>query len=141
VVVGTANATATSSGFSDNPIVATDNGLVRGTRVDDVRQFRGIPYAASPAAENRWKPPQPAASWRGVRDATTFGQHCAQSPSPFGPGGGGEDCLFLNVYLPKPAVPGLGIAPVMVWIHGGALSVGASDDYNPPRWWPTASSS
>jgi para-nitrobenzyl esterase len=96
-----------------------------------MRAFRGIPYAAPPVADLRWRPPQPAAAWHGVRDATQFGAHCAQGASPFGLASQSEDCLFLNVFQPRLAVPGVPVAPVMVWIHGGALVVGESDDYDP----------
>jgi para-nitrobenzyl esterase len=129
-VIGTANA-ITTSGFSDNPIIRTDQGLVRGMRVGDVRQFRGIPYAGPASGEHRWQPPQPAPTWSGVRDATQFGDHCAQNPSAFGIASTSEDCLFLNVFTPRFAIPEVGISPVMVWIHGGALVTGASDSYDP----------
>jgi para-nitrobenzyl esterase len=67
-----------------------------------------------------------------VRDATTFGAHCPQQPSPFGIASTSEDCLFLNVVAPASSGEELpGRAPVMVWIHGGALVVGESDDYDP----------
>jgi len=58
-----------------SPVARTDKGLIRGTRVGDVREFLGVPYAAPPVGSLRWRPPQPAASWRGVRDATHFGAH------------------------------------------------------------------
>jgi len=66
-----------------------------------------------------------------ARDATEFGSHCPQAGSAFGGASLNEDCLFLNVYLPRFAIPGLPIAPVMVWIHGGALSAGSSEVYDP----------
>ncbi len=116
----------------DHSVIAhTDTGLVLGTRADGVRSFLGIPYAAPPVGNLRWRPPQPAAPWHGVRRATAFGPHCAQAASPFGVESTSEDCLYLNVYTPSSIPPGLPAAPVMVWIHGGALVVGESDDYNP----------
>jgi para-nitrobenzyl esterase len=114
-----------------SPVARTDKGLIRGTRVGDVREFLGVPYAAPPVANLRWRPPQPAARWRGVRDATHFGAHCAQNAGAFGVASASEDCLFLNVFEPRRLFSGVPAAPVMVWIHGGALVVGESDDYNP----------
>ncbi len=116
---------------SHAPVAATDKGLVKGTVVNGVREFLGVPYAAAPVGNLRWRPPQAAPAWRGVRDATRFGAHCAQAAGAFGLASSSEDCLFLNVYMPRLAVPGLPAAPVMVWIHGGALVVGESDDYDP----------
>jgi para-nitrobenzyl esterase len=92
-----------------------------------VDEFLGIPYAAPPVGALRWQPPQPAASWPGVRDATAFAPHCPQVASPFGQASTSENCLFLNVFTPA----GGGNHPVMVWIHGGALVTGESDDYSP----------
>jgi para-nitrobenzyl esterase len=114
-----------------SPVAATDKGLIRGTTVDDIREFKGVPYAAAPVGDLRWRAPQPAAAWAGVRDATQFGAHCAQVAGAFGKGSTSEDCLFLNVFVPRLAVPRVPAAPVMVWIHGGALVVGESDDYDP----------
>ena len=131
VIAPLAASTGTASASQAGLTIATDTGPVRGVRVDDVRQFRGIPYAAPPTGDNRWRPPQPAERWQGLRDATEFGAHCPQAGSPFGGASLNEDCLFLNVYVPKFALPGVPIAPVMVWIHGGALSAGSSEVYDP----------
>jgi len=122
---------ATAVAHNTAVIAHTDKGVVRGTRVDGVRSFLGVPYAAPPVGEMRWRPPQPASAWHGVRDATALGPHCAQPATPFGVASTSEDCLYLNVYTPSFVVPELGLAPVMVWIHGGALVVGESDDYDP----------
>jgi para-nitrobenzyl esterase len=113
-----------------HPIARTDKGLVRGTATATERSFTGIPYAAAPTGSLRWRAPQPHAAWRGVRDATQFGAHCAQPATPFGVASTAEDCLFLNVYAPARAARN---APVMVWIHGGALVVGESDVYDPTQ--------
>jgi para-nitrobenzyl esterase len=105
--------------------VELDTGIVRGS--DDgngVRSWLGIPYAAPPIGELRWKPPQPALSWDGTRDATRLGQKCPQN-TVITPGGGAEDCLSLNVWTPSPAPDH---APVMVWIHGGAFVFGSGGD-------------
>jgi para-nitrobenzyl esterase len=108
----------------------TTEGLIRGTASAAMRAFRGIPYAAAPVGALRWKPPQRAARHAGVLDATAFASHCPQIAGFFGQASTTEDCLFLNVYTPR---GGLGLKPVMVWIHGGALVTGESDDYNATR--------
>src|SRR5262245_61791961 len=85
--------------------VKTATGTVKGAASADgrVRVFKGIPYAAPPVGDLRWKEPQPAAAWEGVRDATEFGRQCMQGPI-FGditfPQGPSEDCLTLNVWTP-----------------------------------------
>jgi para-nitrobenzyl esterase len=127
-----ANAGGPVAGRVAGPVVSTANGAVRGLANGAVDEFLGIPYAAPPVGALRWRPPQPAASWPGVRDATQFAPHCPQLPSPFGQASTSEDCLFLNVFTPSHAKPG-SHRPVMVWIHGGALVTGESDDYNPAR--------
>jgi para-nitrobenzyl esterase len=111
-----------------NPaVVVTDRGVVRGVVSGGMRSFKGIPYAAPPVGPLRWKAPRPAAAWKGIRAATNFGSSCPQPVSPFGRQSSSEDCLYLNVFTPRPA--GKGHA-VMVWIHGGALIYGESNDYN-----------
>ena len=105
--------------------VQTDHGVVRGA--DDgngVRSFLGIPYAAPPVGKLRWRPPAAAHDWDGTRDGTKYGQKCIQD-TVITPGGGTEDCLFLNVWTPSPQPVD---APVMVWIHGGAFIFGAGSD-------------
>jgi para-nitrobenzyl esterase len=113
-----------------NPVAITANGAVRGLATGSVDKFLGIPYAAAPVGALRWQPPQPAARWSGVRDATKFGPHCPQLASPFGQASTSEDCLYLNVFTPERRPPASRF-PVMVWIHGGALVTGESDDYDP----------
>ncbi len=119
-------------GADGPPVVATADGLVRGLATSATDEFLGIPYAAPPVGPLRWRPPQPAARWPGVRDATQFAPHCPQPPSFFGVASMSEDCLYLNVFTPP---GGRRLAarrlPVMVWIHGGALITGESDAYNP----------
>ncbi|HEY6108089.1 MAG TPA: carboxylesterase family protein [Gemmatimonadales bacterium] len=94
-----------------------------------VRAFLGIPYAAPPVGNKRWAAPEPAASWRGVRSAATFGNRCIQThPFPdmlFQSAAESEDCLTLSVWTPAKAGDHL---PVMVWIHGGGFFSGASDE-------------
>ena len=118
------------SGSASGPVVRTANGAVRGLANGAVDEFLGIPYAAPPVGALRWQPPQPAASWSGARDATRFAPHCPQSPSPFGEASTSENCLYLNVFTPSHRHRGARY-PVMVWIHGGALVTGESNDYNP----------
>src|SRR6516162_2691117 len=115
---------------ASGPVTGTANGPVRGLANGAVNEFLGIPYAAPPVGALRWQPPQPAASRSGVRDATQFAPHCPQSASPFGQASTSEDCLFLNVFTPSHQHAGSHF-PVMVWIHGGALVTGESNDYHP----------
>ena len=112
------------------PVVTAAAGAVRGQADGDILSFKGIPYAAPPVGEMRWRPPAPAATWNGVRDATGFGPACVQ-PTPVVQsiyssdlGRTSEDCLTLNVWTPGTTAK----APVMVWIHGGALVAGSSKE-------------
>jgi hypothetical protein len=115
------------------PIGTVDGGAVRGAVVPGraaVYVFRGLPYAASPAGDLRWRPPRPPAPWPGVRDATRFGPSCPQLPNPALTGPASEDCLYLNVYTPTLDGSGEGGLPVLVWIHGGRFTLGAGRDYD-----------
>ncbi len=113
------------------PTVRISSGVVRGVTEGDVSSFKGIPFAAPPVGEMRWRPPQPLAPWQGVRDATKFGADCAQagftpartavSMSP----ASSEDCLFVNVWRPSAAAPNAKL-PVMMWIYGGGFVGGSS---------------
>lgn len=104
------------------------NGLLVGRETNGVRVWQGIPYAAPPVGERRWKPPQPAPIWVGERDASQPGSPCLQPRNALQGGGlrGSEDCLYLNVFAPANASR----APVMVWIHGGSFRSGAGSDYD-----------
>jgi para-nitrobenzyl esterase len=121
-----------AAGSAGGPVAGTADGPVRGLANGAVNEFLGIPYAAPPVGALRWQPPQPAASWSGVRDATQFAPHCPQLGGPFGQASTSENCLFLNVFTPSHQQAGSHF-PVMVWIHGGALVSGESNDYNPTQ--------
>jgi para-nitrobenzyl esterase len=131
-VVGASTAPARPHGPATSLIVATADGRLRGNAAGAMDEFLGIPYAAAPVGPLRWRPPQPAAPWKGVRSATRFGPHCPQFGSPFGLASMSENCLFLNVYTPADTSSRRNRAlPVMVWIHGGDLTAGESNDYDP----------
>ena len=114
------------------PKVRTEKGVVEGLPTADgkVVGFRGIPYAAPPVGELRWKPPVAVEAWTGVREAKGFGYRCVQPPvfadMQFHDMGASEDCLTLNVWAPAGAKPGT--LPVMVWIYGGGYQGGASSE-------------
>src|SRR5271170_5021464 len=115
----------------EKPLVFTFSGLVRGSvSSEGVHQFLGIPYTAPPVDDQRWRPPAAHAPWFAPLEATKFANHCPQPASPFGVPSVTEDCLFLNVFTPD-ARDFPELRPVMVWIHGGALVFGESDDYDP----------
>ncbi|MFD7445790.1 carboxylesterase/lipase family protein [Streptomyces sp. NPDC059909] len=115
------------------PIVTIDGGAVRGTVKDGGYAFHGLPYAAAPTGQLRWKAPQPAADWKGVRDATGFAPSCPQPMGLAQPGPTSEDCLYLNVSTPKPGKRHSAGRPVLVWIHGGGLVTGAGREYDPTK--------
>ncbi|MFI7600152.1 carboxylesterase/lipase family protein [Actinoplanes sp. NPDC049681] len=120
---------APAAGNGSAAVVRTDAGPVRGTVTAGHRSFQGVPYAAAPTGDLRWRAPQPVRPWHAVRDATAPGQACAQN-SPAGGPSGGEDCLYLDVTTP---VGRRGPVPVLVWLHGGSFQSGAGSMYDPRR--------
>lgn len=119
----------------NNPQVTIDTGALQGTRFGNlphVAAFLGIPYAAQPVGNLRWRPPQPSSPWTGVRKAHTYGPACPQNPSPWLPEMLGrktmktdEACLYLNVWTPD--LSNAAKAPVMVWVHGGGNVEGSGE--------------
>src|SRR4051812_14674499 len=122
-----------SFAHADSLTVKTEQGKVKGKTINDgkVRAYLGLPYAAPPVGDLRWKAPQGPAQWKGERDGTKFGAHCAQGrvfeDMVFLDAGPSEDCLFLNVYAPADATDKSKL-PVMFWIHGGGFAGGASSE-------------
>ena len=132
-----------ASDIGTEPIVETSSGRVRGYVQDGVYVFKGIPYAASTAGENRFMPAQPVEPWAGVRDCLEWGPLAPQGSSQLNPRQGlgnedfalifgsepdapslqSEDCLTVNVFTPS--IRGFRARPVMVWIHGGGFGIGS----------------
>src|SRR5579862_2405199 len=119
---------AVSLVYAAEPVaVNTEDGQLSGVSDSSgVTSYKGIPFAASPVGEMRWKPPQPAAHWDGVHRADHFGNSCVQKEGRSRPpwtepfmvqGPSGEDCLYLNVWTSAKSASER--RPVMVWFHGG----------------------
>lgn len=104
-------------------LIAIENGLLQGREADGVISFKGIPYAAPPIGAFRWRAPQPAKNWPGIRQASQFGHDCMQYPTPEDQALPktvvSEDCLVLNVW--RPSGSSHKKLPVMVWIYGGGF--------------------
>jgi para-nitrobenzyl esterase len=112
--------------------VKVEQGQLHGKPINDgkVRAFLGIPFAAPPVGDLRWRPPEAPAKWKGIRDATQYGAHCEQVPfsdMSFQDAGMSEDCLYLNVFTPADAKGGSKL-PVMFWIHGGGYFSGSASE-------------
>lgn len=114
--------------MDETPLTKIASGLVRGVPSafnKKVTVYKGLPYAASPAGENRWRAPQPVTPWEGVRVADTFGPVCPQLPF-WGQPEQNEDCLTVNVWTPESSIESK--FPVFVWIYGGRFTSGAGSD-------------
>ncbi|KAJ3211185.1 hypothetical protein HDU67_004744, partial [Dinochytrium kinnereticum] len=122
--------------------VTLDYITVQGGSEAGVNYYKGIPFAAPPTGQNRWRPPQPPAAVPGVFSATAFGPSCTTGGMPAGAGGGGggpragmgsgttsEDCLTINVWTPAGIAPSAKL-PVMMWTYGGGFVGGGSSGYN-----------
>jgi para-nitrobenzyl esterase len=128
--IGATVSSGTAAGQPSAQQVRVEGGLVSGAVVGDILTVLGIPYAAPPVGELRWRPPQPVIPWEGARPAHAFGPECPQPPPPAALSEGGpveqsEDCLFLNIWTQADLD---GRRPVMVWIHGGGFRTGAASN-------------
>ena len=114
-----------------SPIVRTESGVVRGASINGGYAFLGLPYAAPPTGNLRWRPPREPANWSGIRSASSFAASCPQPAETAGPQS--EDCLYLNVYTSHAASRWSShpaARPVLVWIHGGGFVTGAGSQYD-----------
>jgi len=135
-----ATCASAAKGADNGPVRTTANGQVRGIQIGPTEVYMGIPYAAPPLGPLRWREPQPAANWTGLRDATRPSNACLQAKYVLGPFiepiaaaysvsyqkqpvASSEDCLYLNVWTPR-AATGANL-PVMVWLHGGSNRLGS----------------
>jgi len=118
--------TATSAQAAPDTVKVAQ-GQLHGAVAGPVASFKNIPFAAPPVGDLRWRPPQPAKAWTGMRDATAYGPMCMQMRQVTPDVKQSEDCLTLNVWTPATFKPG-GKLPVMVWIHGGSFTGGSGSN-------------
>ncbi len=120
---------ATPALAAPGPQVALTQGTVEGVLQYDIQSFKGIPFAAPPVGPLRWRAPQPAANWQGIRIADHFASDCLQEAAAFDDAPltvkPSEDCLYLNVWRPASASANAKL-PVMVWIYGGGMVSGGT---------------
>lgn len=124
-LAGAAVAHGQTSQTAQDPVVAVTGGQVRGRLLPDhVAVYKGIPFAAPPVGDLRWREPQPVKPWQGVRDASAFSAACVQTKTKSIPVTS-EDCLYLNVWAP--AETSATKKPVYFWVYGGANIGGSAD--------------
>lgn len=117
----------------DRPQVRTADGVLEGVNISGVKVFKGVPFAAPPVGELRWKAPQPVQKWDGVRQANEFGPNPMQEPifgdMNFGTKKMSEDCLYLNIWTPAKTMNEK--LPVLIYFNGGGLMAGSASE---PRY-------
>ena len=118
MIAAAAFCTFAGSALAAPDTVKISSGEIHGSVVGEVANFKGIPFAAPPVGDLRWRPPQPVKPWSGVRETVAYGPACIS----FGGGGNqssqSEDCLYLNIWKPANAAPGAKL-PVMFWVSSG----------------------
>ncbi len=126
------NGKAERDTWHKTPAVMTSSGPVVGAQRESLDWFLGIPYAAPPVGDLRWRPPVAPPKWFKARETTAYGNWCTQvAPEGFSKPVLNEDCLYLNVVTPHDFRKHKAKRAVMVWIHGGGLRQGRSNDYDP----------